>query len=326
MSLRILNLFAFFFMSLFGFSQQNLNNIRVRDPFILPDTNSSTYYLYVQTGNRLSNNDSIKGVEVYTSKNLTSWEGPKTVFSAEDYPREDLQIWAPEVHFYRGQYYMFVTLTSHEKIDNTKQGEKQPRRWTQILKSKSPFGPFRSFGKRSATPKDWMSLDGTFWVEHDVPYMIFCHEWAQIGTGTVELVRLKDDLSSAKGNPKTLFKATDANWVERFMRKSDQTIGGYVTDGCFIYKTKKNTLLMIWSSFGKNGYALGQAASISGSIKGPWKQIEPLIFDENGGHGMIFKTFQGDLKLVLHQPNGNNLERTRIFDLEDSGNFLTLKH
>ncbi len=313
---------------LFGikaFAQQSLNDIRVRDPYILADSVSKTYYLYVQTGNRLVNNDTIKGVEVYASKDLKKWEGPKTVFSAADDHWGKSQIWAPEVHTYQGHYYLFVTFTSDKDLKKNGQKAEQLQRGTQILKADSPLGPYRPFSNRSTTPKDWMSLDGTLWVEKGIPYMLFCHEWAQIGTGTVELVRLKNDLSRAKGKPKTLFEATDADWVQRFSYKSDPTIGGYVTDGCFVYRTKKGKLVMIWSSFGKNGYALGQAVSQSGSVKGPWKQIKPLIFDENGGHGMIFKTFDGDLKLALHQPNGNTLERTRLFDLEDQGDFLMLK-
>jgi hypothetical protein len=41
-----------------------------------------------------------------------------------------------------------------------------------------------------------MTLDGTLWVEDELPYMVFCHEWVQIKDGTVESVRLKDDLSA----------------------------------------------------------------------------------------------------------------------------------
>ena len=90
----------------------------------------------------------------------------------------------------------------------------QYRRGTQILVADTPEGPFKAFSNKSTTPVDWMSLDGTLWVEDNVPYMVFCHEWAQIYDGTMELVSLKDDLSAAVGEPETLFKATDAKWVK----------------------------------------------------------------------------------------------------------------
>ena len=50
-----------------------------------------------------------------------------------------------------------------------------------------------------------MALDGTLWVEDGIPYMIYCHEWVQIADGSMELVRLTDDLSAPVGNSLTLF-------------------------------------------------------------------------------------------------------------------------
>ena len=45
----------------------------------------------------------------------------------------------------------------------------------------------------------------------------------------------------------------------------------YVTDGCFLYATKTGKLLLIWSNFGNEGYAVGIAESTTGKILGPWK-------------------------------------------------------
>ena len=49
------------------------------------------------------------------------------------------------------------------------------------------------------------------------------------------------------------------------------------------------------------------------------------LFEKDGGHGMIFKTFEGELRLVLHSPNGGGLERAHLFELEDCGDTLKLK-
>lgn len=48
--------------------------IRVRDPFIFADASSKTYYLYAQAGNRAGSG--YRGVEVYTSKDLKTWQAP----------------------------------------------------------------------------------------------------------------------------------------------------------------------------------------------------------------------------------------------------------
>jgi hypothetical protein len=40
---------------------------------------------------------------------------------------------------------------------------------------------------------------------------------------------------------------------------------------------------------------------------------------------MIFRTFEGNLRLVLHSPNGGGLERAHLFEIEDCGDTLKLK-
>ena len=40
---------------------------------------------------------------------------------------------------------------------------------------------------------------------------------------------------------------------------------------------------------------------------------------------MIFKTFEGKLRLVLHWLDGGGLERVHLFELEDCGDTLKLK-
>jgi hypothetical protein len=100
----------------------------------------------------------------------------------------------------------------------------------------------------------------------------------------------------------------------------------YVTDGCFLYRTKADKLLMIWSSFKNGSYALGIAESATGKVLGPWKQQENLIFEADGGHGMIFRSFEGKLYIVLHSPNSpGGAERAKLFELEDLGHTLQLK-
>ncbi|MGM8361895.1 glycoside hydrolase family 43 protein [Flavobacterium sp. ARAG 55.4] len=302
---------------------KKLEDIRIRDPYIFADKKTKTYYLYAQTGNRLGINDTIKGVEVYQSKNLKDWSEPTTVFSASKSHWGTRMIWAPEMHYYQGKYYLFVTFTGDEMQPKPLDKPEQYKRGTQILMAKSPLGPFKAFENNPTTPNDWMSLDGTLWVENKIPYMVFCHEWAQIGDGTMELIQLKKDLSGTVAKSKTLFHATDAKWV-RSLSSTGFKYHGYVTDGCFIYKTKTGKLLMIWSSFGDKGYGLGQLISESGSIQGPWKQIDRMIFENGGGHGMIFKTFEGKLMITLHQPNNGENERAQIYELKDNGDSLEI--
>jgi hypothetical protein len=188
-------------------------------------------------------------------------------------------------------------------------------RGTQILKSNSPEGPFLPHSDGPVTPAEWSCLDGTFYLEDGIPYMIFCHEWTQIVDGEMCLVQLSDDLRHAVGEPKTLFKASDMPSVR------NQINGGYITDGPFLRKRADGKLIMIWSSFNESGYIEIVSYSDNGSVNGNWLHCQKPLSAENGGHGMLFYDKSGNLNFTMHSPNGpSRAERVRLFpicDIED---------
>ena len=295
-------------------------DIYIRDPYIVPDIQKGIYYMYASSSQKGQNGQTLGGVAAYRSKDLKMWEGPIQVFTVPEDNWITGAVWAPEVHKYNGRYYLFATLNSD--IEWKKRQANWPKytfRATQIFHADSPEGPFMPFGRIPHTPMDYMALDGTLWVEDGTPYMVFCHEWVQVIDGTMAVVELKPDLSAPVGQPLVLFCASSAPWAP-------EGRNSYITDGCFLYRTKSGKLLMIWSSSSKEGYAIGIAESTTGKITGPWKQHPEPIFDRDGGHGMIFKTFEGKLCLVLHQPNSGGAERAHFFELEDTGNTLIIKN
>ncbi len=300
-----------------------LADINVRDPFILPVEKEGVYYLYASSSTT-ENGKSYGGMIAYKSTDLKTWEGPIRVF---DVPRDNYltgKVWAPEVHKYKGKYYLFATLNTDIQWKAAPKGAvPYQHRCTQIFWSKKPEGPFLPFKeKMPATPIDQMGLDGTLWVEDEIPYMVYCHEWVQVRDGGMNLIQLKKDLSGTVGNPVRLFCASSAEWSTGSGDENNKT---YVTDGCFLYRSKTGELLMAWSSFLKGTYAVGVAQSATGKITGPWIQQKEPIF-VNGGHSMIFTDFQGRLCLVLHSPNSpGGMERAKIFELEDLGNTLRVK-
>lgn len=299
-----------------------LDEISIRDPCILPDASSGAYYLY-SSG---SGPNGRCGVVAYKSSDLVNWEKPVSVLEvpADIWANPAQGIWAPEVHFYNGKYYAFVTLHNDKKSLGTQIEGVSPQlmmRGTQIFVSDSPEGPFVPFDAgKAATPADWMALDGTLWMEEGIPYMIFCHEWVQMVDGTMDYVELASDLSAPAGEPRLMFRASDAPWVRPISEH-----GGRVTDGCYLYRSDNGKLIMIWSSFSDSGYAVGTARSVSGKLEGPWTQDSDLIFSANGGHAMIFKTFDGKLMLTLHQPNDGSTPHAKLFELEDTGDGLRIK-
>ena len=296
-------------------------DIRIRDPFIVADVATQNYYMYAQAANR--SGSGFTGVEVYTSKDLKTWNAPKPVLKLPN-PKAIRFVWAPEVHEYKGKYYLFVTLTYHKTLPIKKpvEGKWPPmnRRGTHIYVSDSLEGPFKALKKGPHTPASWMSLDGTLHVEDGTPYMIFCHEWVQTIDGTMDIVELKKDLSDSVGEPKLLFKATDAPGSIKDPKR------GKVTDGCFLYRSpKSDKLFMIWSThIPGSGYCIVLTESKSGKVHGPWIKQRP-IYRKNGGHGMIFKSFEGKLMVALHQPNTSPKERLHLYELVDKGETLEIK-
>ena len=290
--------------------------IHVRDPFLYADPKSATYYLYAQTANRTGSG--FQGVEAYASTNLTDWAAPRPVLTLPASQRVAM-VWAPEMHAFGGAYYLFVTLTFHATLADAKPVDDKNwppmhRRGTWVFRADSPEGPFKPLKNGSHTPPAWMALDGTLYVENGTPYMVFCHEWVQRIDGAVDVVQLTQDLTGTTGEPVRLFSASDAPGAKTGPRE------GKVTDGPFLYRSPASgALFMIWSTFiPGEGYCVLLARSESGRVAGPWKGHTPL-YTTNGGHGMIFRAFDGRLLLSLHQPNTSPQERLRFIGLTDDG-------
>ncbi|MGN0201466.1 MAG: family 43 glycosylhydrolase [Candidatus Cryptobacteroides sp.] len=294
-------------------------DLYIRDPFVLVDRDKGIYYLYrSKPADPAVAPEDVRGVvEVFKSTDLENWEGPKTVLTVPDDNWITGRIWAPEVHRYKGKYYIFATLNTDLIWKGPAEGlPPYFFRGTQVFWSKSPEGPFKAFGSEPYTPMDQMCLDGTLWVEDGRPWMVYCHEWVETVDGEMMVRPLKKDLSGPAGEPLRLFCASAAPW---------RAPEAKVTDGPFLYRTVSGKLLMIWSNMSPEGYAIGIAESVTGKVTGPWKHHEKPLFEKDGGHGMIFRTLEGKLCLTLHAPNGGGLERAHFFELEDTGDGLRLK-
>jgi arabinan endo-1,5-alpha-L-arabinosidase len=278
-----------------------LSDIHLRDPFVLPVQAEGRYYLYGTMGAYAWTETAI-GFDGYVSADLQTWEGPFPVFRPPAGFWADRNFWAPEVHVYHGRYFLFASFKASGIC-----------RGTQILAADSPRGPFRPVSAGPATPPEWECLDGTLFVAADGnPWLVFCHEWVQVGDGEICALPLSEDLSSAVGEPVVLFRASQAPWVKGIESKGRR---GYVTDGPWLQRLPGGELLMFWSSFSVGGYSIGVARSASGKLTGPWLQDSRPLYSEDGGHCMTFRDFDGNLWLSFHQPNGHPDERPRFMPL-----------
>ncbi|WP_207952263.1 glycoside hydrolase family 43 protein [Paenibacillus turpanensis] len=285
-------------------------DIQIRDPFVVPIEAEGNYYLFGSTDRNVWGKGT--GFDAYVSKDLESWEGPFPVFRPDETFFAENHFWAPEVYVFGDKYYMFATF--RRKTNN--------RLGTAVLVSDHILGPYTLYSDGPVTPQDWDALDGTLYMDEEgQPWMVFCHEWQQIIDGEICAVRLAPDLRSTMEEPITLFRASEAPWTTPV---HPQQVEGdvYVTDGPFLMRTESGELFMLWASFREGRYALGIARSESGSVKGPWVHEAEPFYQDDGGHGMIFRTFDGRLMVTIHAPNKTPEERPYFFEVTLSGGAL----
>lgn len=267
-------------------------DIRIRDPFILTDFENQCYYMYGTTA-LLPNSLAAKSTFcVYKSKDLETFEEPKIILDSEKigfWGKKDF--WAPEVHKFNGKYYLLGSCKAEGKC-----------RATQIFVCETPDGEFKPVSSKARTPDNWECLDGTLYIENNIPYMVFSHEWLQVKNGEIWAMPFNNDLSEPIGEPFLLFKATDNSNVSEIGEKGS---GNYVTDGPFLYK-ENDKLKMIWSSFYNGRYLVLGAES--DNIHSKWIHKDSC-FDFDGGHAMIFIRLDGKRMIALHRPNTASLER-----------------
>ncbi|MBQ8162076.1 MAG: family 43 glycosylhydrolase [Clostridia bacterium] len=285
----------------------HIRDVHISDPFILADPQTHMYYTYVQFADkkRFPDVPQAEGMRrehfyVLKSPDLIHWSKPRVCFEKKDF-WADQDYWAPECHLYKGNYYLISSFRAEGTY-----------RRCQCLRASSPEGPFEAFGE-PLTPEGWQCLDGTLYVDpQGKPWLIFCHEWLQVGVGQICACPLSDDLSRAIGESVILFRSSDGRWT------GDMLHGGDVTDGPFVYTLPSGKLLMLWSSFTQDGgYATSYAISPYGSILGPWIQREDPLYALDGAHSMLFHTFSGQLMMSLHCPNDHAKKRILLFEMEE---------
>lgn len=308
-----------------------ISDIRMRDPFIL-EASPGEYVLFGTTDENLWGGPAT-GFDCYTSTDLEHWDGPIAAFRPPEGFWSDTQYWAPEVHAYRGRFYLFATFASSDPSSGP--------RGTAILVSDSATGPFAPWSDGPVTPRDVPCLDGTLFINDDAKPWIVYSRGAEgvtggdpgISDGEMWARRLSDDLRAPIGAPVLLFVASSAKWSKPLWfpdgvePPEELNLGKdpLFTDGPFLFRSSDGRLLMLWSSFGDEGYAMGIAESASGTVVGPWVQNNEPLWARNGGHGMIFRSAAGPTYLAFHWPNETPDERVKLVEIEIGTDSVRLK-
>ncbi len=286
------------------------DDLILRDPFVFADKNTQKYYIHAnalitktnQTQEEISKNKG-KALYCYEGKDLQKWrlvgksfEAPKNWWGKRDF-------WAPDMFKFGDKYYVIATFSNNRvigKFFNNPKADLQFRGCA-VLVSDKPEGPYKPLSDKPITPENWSCLDGTLFEEDGKLYMLYCREWTEIGDGAMYAQEISRDLTKMIGEPVKLFNASEAPWCASIMK------GCLVTDGIVVNKSPDGKLYMTWSSFskidGKLKYVVGLARSENGKLFGKWTQYAKPLNNDNGGHAMLFKDFDGNLKISYHAEN-----------------------
>ena len=292
-----------------------LDSIALSDPAVLADQQTQMYYM---TGTR---------GRMWKSRDLKLWTGPYKVTQTnpKSWMGPDPEIWAAELHTYKGKYYYFATFTNKAVMIDTVKGNVIQRRACHVLVSDKPDGPYVPMKDSIYLPTNKPTLDGTFWIDKDSkPYMVYCYEWLQNWNGTIEKIELKPDLSGSVGEGKLLFRASDSPW-SREIDKNGKVRRSKVTDGPYLFRTGTNRLGMLWTSWVDDIYMQGVAYSQSGTLEGPWFQEKLPVTPPNFGHGMLFQTLEGKWLMSIHSHENRNGHFHRVphfFEIDLTGDKL----
>jgi GH43 family beta-xylosidase len=303
MKLFQIQIIFLFLISISGFSQDKTfsNPIMTSgaDPY---STFHEGYYYYTNTmGNKLV---------LWKTKNLANLAQAekKTVWLPPPDTNYSKDIWAPEVHFINGKWYIYFAA---DKGDN-----KTHRMYAIENSSKDPFEGKWEFKGKIASKSDKWAIDGNVFEHKDQLYMIWSGwEADENGQQNIYIAKMKNSFE-IEGERTMISKPTNEWEKHGFLGKDANPSQVYVNEGPQ-YLSKNGKIFIVFSASGcwTDFYSLG-LLRFDGSENlleaSAWKKDPNPIFKqspENGvyapGHNSFFKSPDGTEDWILYHANSN---------------------
>jgi len=245
----------------------------IGDPAVLLHEN--TYYLYPTGDNH--------GYDVYTSKDLVSWQKGPRVFTSDE-----PGVWAPDVFFNGSDQTFYLYYTVSGRIG--------------VASSKRPDGEFRNIGALVHG-----AIDAHMFRDDDGQLYLYYVQYP----GFRIYVQPMASPVQKKGKPVMLIEATDS-WEQK---------QAPLTEAPWMLK-HRDAYYLLYSASGADtqDYAIGYATA--DNPLGPFTKFKgnPLI-KKGGkifgpGHCSVIKTQDGQLWMVYHQQNNAKRGWNRIICLD----------
>lgn len=274
---KVLLIISLLFPGIFINAQELRTDISVHDPVMIRQ--DSTYYIFC-TGN---------GIAIWSSADRIHWKAEKPVFATppqwalDAIPGFKGHIWAPDISFYNGQYYLFYSVSAFGKntsaigvTTNT------------TLHTNDPAYKWVDHGKviQSIPGKtNWNAIDPNLITDKDgTPYLVFGSFWDGL-----KLVKLNKDRLSMAGDLNNIptiatrrkaasenLPAVDGNPVDA---------GGNAIEAPFIFKHDQYFYLFASIDYCCKGPKSTYKMIIGRSkkLQGPYLDKEGIAMNKGGG-------------------------------------------
>lgn len=302
------------------FAQEARTNISVHDPVMAKQ--GEKYYLF-GTG---------MGIDVWSSSDMKSWTKEKSVFSeapqwaVEAVPTFKNHIWAPDISYYNGQYYLYYSVSAFGKNTSC-----IGLATNKTLDPNSPDFKWVDHGKiiQSFPGKtNWNAIDPNVATDKKgTPYMSFGSFWDGLKLvkltkdrmGVAEDINTIPTIASRKKEPNAENPpAVDGNPADA---------GGNAIEAPFIYKKGKYYYLFASTDYcckgDKSTYKM--VVGRSKKLTGPYRDKEGLSMARAGGtlllqgdkdwygvgHNSVYN-FEGKDYLVFHAYDASDRGRPKL--------------
>ena len=252
--------------------------IPVHDPVIIRQ--DSTYYIFC-TG---------QGITVYSSTNMQDWKRQRPVFSnppqwaVSAIPKFKGHIWAPDISFHNGQYYLYYSVSAFGK--NTSAIGVATNK---TLDTTSKDFKWIDHGKviQSVPGRDlWNAIDPNLIMDNsNQPWLVFGSFW-----NGIKLVQLNKSLLSTE-NPEKWF--TVASRKREFILP-DSVAGDAAIEAPFIYKHDNRYYLFVSFDYCCRGEKSTYKIMVGRSeqVNGPYADQDGVPLNMGGGSLLL----EGDAK------------------------------
>jgi len=285
----------------------------VHDPVIMKE--NDTYYLF-STG---------PGLCIWYSKDFKYWKRQGVVFkkppkwSTDAIPSFKGEYWAPDISYYKGQYYLYYAVSVF--------GKNSSCIGLVTNKTLNPNNPDYKWVDRGkilqSIPKknNWNAIDPQLIVDDKgTPYMAFGSFWSGL-----QLVELRPDRMGLASNDPTIINIANRTKIKKTSNGiTTVTTGNMAIEGAYIYKHGNYYYLFASIDYCCRGADSDYKVIIgrSKNIKGPYTDFSGNKMLEGGG-SIIMKGNQNWYGVghnsIFHE-NGKDYIVVHGYDANDPGN------